>query len=454
MEFITQFINDLGNFIFIPLIFLVFMVALGRPLAEAIQSAMKVGIGFIALSMVIGFMLEKMEPAITGLAGKTGSSLDAIDVGGAATAVMGFGSSMGAIIIPLCVGINLLLLVLKITDCVNVDVFNLHQNASMGAIVAVYSGNFLYGVLTAGLFHVWALIAADLGAKNNEKFFGLPQGVSISHPVANTYLLFAYPFNWIFDRIPGFRKLNVTAETIQKRFGVLGDPTIVGFLLGTLLGLFGYDWTSPYQTIISSVQLGMYLAAVMLLLPKMTSIMMEGLVPLSNAARKKLVKRFPDRDITVGMDTALIVGNPSVISSALLLIPAMVILAVILPGNRVMPLGDLSQFVFFIACMVPVFKGNIIRTWLSSVILFGGGLYIASWMTPATNELFQKFGAGAQKNVMYSSLNPSENPFTGLFAAASHIGLIGFILIGAILISVGYLLKKKERSQLQNDATV
>ena len=86
--------------------------------------------------------------------------------------------------------------------------------------------------------------------------------------------------------------------------------------------------------------------------------------------------------------------------------------------------------------------------------MFGGGLYIASWMTPATNELFQKFGAGAQKNVMYSSLNPSANPFTGLFAAASHIGLIGFILIGAILISVGYLLKKKERSQLQNDATV
>ena len=91
----------------------------------------------------------------------------------------------------------------------------------------------------------------------------------------------------------------------------------------------------------------------------------------------------------------------------------MVILAVILPGNRVMPLGDLSQFVFFIACMVPVFKGNIIRTWLSSVILFGGGLYIASWMTP-TNELFKNLQV--HKNVMYSSLNPSANPFTGLFA--------------------------------------
>ena len=56
----------------------------------------------------------------------------------------------------------------------------------------------------------------------------------------------------------------------------------------------------------------------------MTSIMMEGLVPLSNVARKKLVKRFPDREITVGMDTALIVGHPSVIAPALLLIPVIV----------------------------------------------------------------------------------------------------------------------------------
>ncbi len=444
MEIITQFINDLGNFIFIPIIFLVFMLMLKRTISEAIQSAMKVGIGFIALSMVIGFMLEKMEPAITGLAAKTGSSLSAIDVGGAATAVMGFGSSMGAIVIPLCVGINILMLVLKLTDCVNVDVFNLHQNASMGAIVYAYSGNFLYGVLTMGLLHVWALIAADLGAKNNEEFFGLPQGVSISHPVANTYLMFAYPFEWLFSRIPGLKDVNVTAETIQKRFGVLGDPTVVGFILGTLLGLFGYEWKDPYHTIISSVQLGMFLAAVMLLLPKMTSIMMEGLVPLSNAARKQLVKRFSDREITVGMDTALIVGNPSVIAPALLLIPIMVILAVILPGNKVMPLGDLSQFVFFIACMVPVFKGNIIKTWISSVILFGGGLYIASWMTPATNEVFQKFGAGAKEGVMYTSLNPSANPFTGLFAAMTHVGIVGYILVGLILVGVGYLLKRRE----------
>lgn len=445
MELITKVINDLGNFIFIPLIFFVLMLLLKQPAKRAFTSSMKVGIGFISLNLVVGFMLEKMEPAIKSLAEKTGSSLSAVDVGGAATAVMGFGSSIGAIIIPLAICINVILLMLKLVDCVNVDVFNLHQNASMGAIVYAFSGNFLYGVLTAGLFHVIALIGADLSAKNNQDFYDLPDGVSISHPVANTYLLFAYPLNYIFDRLPFIKNLDASPKKIQERFGVLGESTTVGFLIGTILGLISSDWQDPYMAVISSVQLGMYLAAVMLLLPRMTSIMMEGLVPFSNAVRTKLVKKFPDRDITVGMDTALIIGDPAVIAPALFLIPVILILAVILPGNIVMPLGDLSQFVFFIACMVPIFKGNVIRTWLASILLFGPGLYIASWMTPATNEVYQRFGAAAQSNVMYTSLNPSANPFTGLFALASEIGLVAFIVIGVILILSAYYLKNKNK---------
>ena len=67
MAMITQFINDIGNFIFIPVIFLFLMKALGRSWSEATQAAMKVGIGFIALSMVVSFMRDKMQPAITGL---------------------------------------------------------------------------------------------------------------------------------------------------------------------------------------------------------------------------------------------------------------------------------------------------------------------------------------------------------------------------------------------------
>lgn len=33
--------------------------------------------------------------------------------------------------------------------------------------------------------------------------------------------LIAVPLNWIFDRIPGFNKIEADSETIAKRFGFL-----------------------------------------------------------------------------------------------------------------------------------------------------------------------------------------------------------------------------------------
>jgi len=62
----------------------------------------------------------------------------------------------------------------------------------------------------------------------------------------------------------------------------------------------------------------------------------------------------------------------------------------------------------------------------------------------AVTKAFAKMDHSSMSDTMYTSLNPSANPFTGLFAATSHIGILGYALIGLILLSVGYLLKKKQ----------
>lgn len=120
---------------------------------------------------------------------------------------------------------------------------------------------------------------------------------------------------------------------------------MVGFIIGILLGFCGYGWKSlPHHNCQPTVRdvSGCSHASV-----ATYDLYHDGRACSAfQRGTQKLVKRFPDRQITVGMDTALIVGHPSVIAPALLLIPVIVILAVILPGNRVMPLGDLSQFVF------------------------------------------------------------------------------------------------------------
>jgi PTS system galactitol-specific IIC component len=66
-------------------------------------------------------------------------------------------------------------------------------------------------------------------------------------------------------------------------------------------------------------------------------------LPLSDAVRSFLRKRYPDRhDLYIGLDIAVAVGHPSVLSTALLLIPVGVFLCGILPGN-LLPLGDLAN---------------------------------------------------------------------------------------------------------------
>ena len=42
------------------------------------------------------------------------------------------------------------------------------------------------------------------------------------------------------------------------------------------------------------------------------------------------------------MDSALAAGNETVLSSALILVPITLLIAVILPGNSTLPFGDLA----------------------------------------------------------------------------------------------------------------
>ncbi len=170
-------------------------------------------------------------------------------------------------------------------------------------------------------------------------------------------------------------------------------------------------------------------------------------MPLSNVARKKLVKRFPDREITVGMDTALIVGHPSVIAPALLLIP------------DCDPCRGASSVTAL--CRWAIYRSScsLLRAWcrFSTATLSVPGYFhhpvrrwsvhrLLGWLRH--NEVFQKFGTNPDASVMYSS-RPSANPFTGLFAALSHVGIAGYALAAVLLLSVGYLLKQKSRRQLK-----
>ena len=86
------------------------------------------------------------------------------------------------------------------------------------------------------------LLLADLSQPLLSKFFNFP-GIAITHLMALSGMVLAVPLNWLFDRIPGLKDLDVDPETIQEKFGLIGDPIIIGFVIGVVIGLLaGYDF--------------------------------------------------------------------------------------------------------------------------------------------------------------------------------------------------------------------
>ena len=127
----------------------------------------------------------------------------------------------------------------------------------------------------------------------------------------------------------------------------------------------------------------------MVLMPKMVALLMEGLTPISESANSFVQKRFPGRELYIGMDAALSVGHPAVLSSSLILVPITILLAVILPGNTTLPFGDLATIPFLVCLMAAVFGGNIIRTILGGTIYMVTILYITSWVAPFLTKAAQ-----------------------------------------------------------------
>lgn len=155
----------------------------------------------------------------------------------------------------------------------------------------------------------------------------------------------------------------------------------IGLVLGAAIGLLaGYG-------IGDVIDIGIAMAAVMVLMPRMVKILMEGLLPISESAREWLNKRFGDREIYIGLDAAVALGHPSVISTALILVPITVALAIILPAMRFCLFGDLATIPFIVAFIVGAARGNIVHSVIVGTIMIAISLYLATDVAPLFTQM-------------------------------------------------------------------
>lgn len=457
---ISSHITTLGPSVVLPILITLFGLGLGLSFSRAFRAGITIGIGFIGINLVIGLLGEQVAPAAQAMATNFGVKLSVVDVGWPSSAAIAFGSTIGAVIIPVGLVVNIVLLLTGLTRTLDIDLWNYWHSALIGALVAAITGNFWLGLMCAGIHLAVILSMADITAPVAQKYFKLPD-ISFPHGTSAPYGILAMPLNWLFDRIPGFNKLDATPEAIQKRFGIFGETLMLGLILGLLIGVLAFPFRDPAKDVAAILTLAISLAAAMFLLPRMVAILMEGLLPISEAARKFVQKRFPGRQFYIGLDSAVAVGQPSVIATSLILVPVTLLLAVALAplGNQVLPLVDLATIPFIVAVMVAVFRGNIVRSVLGGAIMIGFGLFIATWIAPAFTQVAVSSGFKlCEGQTVISSLVDGANPMTGLFMGAAALGTPGVLVLAvlcvAFVVGTKVLLDRRARSQLaaQTDA--
>ncbi|CAL8969110.1 PTS system galactitol-specific EIIC component [Propionicimonas sp. T2.31MG-18] len=450
---ISQYITTLGPTVVLPIIITIFGLVLGLSFSKAFRAGVTIGVGFIGINLVIGLLGGQVGPAAKAMAENFGVHLSTVDVGWPSSAAIAFGSSIGAVIIPLGLVVNVVLLFTGLTRTLDIDLWNYWHSALIGALVAALTGDFWLGILAAAIHLAIILAMADITAPVVQKYFKLPD-ISFPHGTSAAYGLLAMPLDWVFERIPGLNKLDATPEGIQKRFGLFGETLMLGLLLGLVIGVLAFPFRNPATDIVSILTLAMSLAAAMFLLPRMVGILMEGLMPISEAARTFVQKRFPGRQFYIGLDSAVAVGQPAVIATSLILVPVTLLLALALAplGNQVLPLVDLATIPFIVAIMVAVFRGNIVRSIIGGGILIGMGLFIATWIAPAFTKVAvaSGFELGEGQTVI-SSLVDGANPLTGLFMWASSGGAAGIVAISVaglgFVVGTKVVLDRRARAQ-------
>lgn len=380
VDFIQGFL-DLGATVILPVVIFILGMLFGQKPGKAFRSGLTIGVAFVGIFLVVDLLVNNLGPAAQGMVDRLGVELNVIDVGWPATSSIAWASAVAAFIIPLGLVVNVAMLLTKTTKTMNVDIWNFWHYTFMAAVVYTISGSMVQGLIAAVIFQIVALKVADWTAPMVSDFYELP-GVSIATGSTISYA----PGIWLvqlIQKIPGLNKLNADPDTIQKRFGIFGESIFIGLFLGAAIGaLAGYS-------VGDIIDIGMSMAAVMVLMPKMVKILMEGLMPVSESAREWLNKHFGDKEIYIGLDAAVLLGHPSVISTALILVPITVLLAVILPGNALLPFGDLATIPFVVAFIVGAARGNIVHSVIVGTIMIALSLYMATDIANVFTQMAQ-----------------------------------------------------------------
>ena len=420
LETLKAVIDNFGSAIVVP--FIIFIIALifrVKP-AKAFLSGLYAGVSLEGFTLIIGAYTPIITPLVQNMSDVmsniTGVHLNTFDVGWQATSVVAFATSAGMIYLGLGIALQTILFLVKWTNIFQPsDLWNNYSYIVWGAMVIFSTHNFALGIACMILLNLYSLLISELVAKRWSKYYNYPNCTIIAMHNVEPAIFAIDP---ILNKL-GLNKVKLNPKSIEKKLGFIGEPMTLGFILGALIGILGSidklgtlaGWGDVLEAAIAT-------AAIMAIFPKIASMFAQAFAPITEAARVFMGKSG-DREWYIAVNDAVGYGEPATLTSGLLLIPIMVALAFILPGNRALPVVDLISLPFMVESIVALTNGNILKVIANGIVWFSIGLYCASWSAGMYTGALSHYGAVIPAGVvLVTSFNLMAQPLNALVFTA------------------------------------
>lgn len=354
----------------------------------ALMLALKLGVGFAGIFLVYDAFLSMLKPAVEAIVATRGLNYPVIDAGWPPLAAITWASWIAPVSIALVIGLNLVMVFARLTDTLYIDIWNYWHFAFLGALVLSLTANPALAFAAVALIALYSFKATEWSAPYVQRATGM-EGIGVSPFSVTAFLPWAVALDRAFDAIPGVRRIVWDPSRSSGKLAVVGQPIVIGALLGVFLGVLGhYD-------IRKLAELSIQIATVMYLLPKCGALIGEAMNQVSDALRLRLDAKLAGRALIIAMDTPFLFTHPSVMTTGLVLMPLSLILAFLIPGNRMIPAGDLPNLISIMSLSVLVFRGNVFRAVLSALPIVITFMLVASDLAPLLTRLGAQSGVAA-----------------------------------------------------------
>jgi len=405
-EFFTP-ILDMGGPVIMLIILTVLALLFGVKFSKALEGGIKLAIALTGIGAIIGMLNGAFSASLAKFVENTGIQLSITDVGWAPLATITWGSAWTLYFLLIMLIVNVVMLAMKKTDTLDVDIFDIWHLSITGLLIKWYADNngvsqgvsLFIATAAIVLVGVLKIINSDLMKPTFDDLLNAPS----SSPMTSTHMNYMMnPVIMVLDKIfekffPGLDKYDFDAAKLNKKIGFWGSKFFIGFILGIVIGIMGTPHpiegvadADKWRLVIKGwLSLGLTAGVSLELFSLIGSWFIAAVEPLSQGITNVATKRLQGRKFNIGLDWPFIAGRAEIWACANVLAPIMLVEAVLL---SIVTRGKLLRMIIFGTLLLPLFllSGTLIAPFATdlakSVGAFPEGVSQTQLITHSTLE--------------------------------------------------------------------